>query len=73
MDEKTLTTLEYPKVLERLASYCAFSASAEMARSLRPTTVLHEAQRRLAQTSDARQLLESRPETTIGGARDVRA
>jgi len=72
MDEKTLTTLEYPKVLERLASYCAFSASAEMARALRPTTVLHEAQRRLAETSDARQLLETRPETTIGGARDVR-
>ncbi|MBG7609864.1 MAG: endonuclease MutS2 [Anaerolineae bacterium] len=73
MDEKTLTTLEYPKILERLASYCAFSASAEMARSLRPTTLLHEAQQRLAQTSDARHLLESRPETTIGGARDVRA
>jgi len=73
MDKKTLTTLEYPKVLEHLASYCAFSASAEIARALRPTTVLHEAQRRLAETSDARQLLHSRPETTIGGARDVRA
>jgi len=73
MDEKTLTTLEYPKVLERLASYCAFSASAEMARALRPSTKLHQVQRRLAETSDARQLLETRPETTIGGARDVRA
>ncbi|MEN8172203.1 MAG: endonuclease MutS2, partial [Chloroflexota bacterium] len=73
MDEKTLNTLEYPKVLERLASYCAFSASAEMARNLRPSTKLHQVRRRLAETSDARQLLETRPETTIGGARDVRA
>ena len=29
MDEKSLTTLEYYKVLERLAAYTDFSASAE--------------------------------------------
>lgn len=37
MDDKTLHTLEYPKILERLAEYAAFSASAELARALRPT------------------------------------
>ncbi len=42
MDDKTLNTLEYFKILERLASYCAFEASAEKARLLRPTRDLFE-------------------------------
>ena len=29
MDEKTLNTLEFPKILERLAGYAAFTASAD--------------------------------------------
>jgi DNA mismatch repair protein MutS2 len=72
MDEKTLQTLEYPKILERLAGYCAFNASAEKARALRPTTDLHKARRRQAVTAEAFKLLSMRPDTTIGGARDVR-
>ncbi|MBP7228231.1 MAG: hypothetical protein KA988_03905, partial [Longilinea sp.] len=72
MDEKTLITLEYPKILERLASYAAFSASAELARSLRPTNKLEEVQERLACTTEARKLLSVRSETTIGGATDIR-
>lgn len=72
MDEKTLRTLEYPKILERLAGYCCFSASAEKARSLRPAVRLHEARQFLAETSEARQLLEESPSTSIGGARDIR-
>ena len=38
MDSKTLQVLEYPKILERLAANCDFSASAALARSLEPTT-----------------------------------
>ncbi len=72
MDEKTLRTLEYDKVLERLASYTAFNASAEKARDLRPTTDMETARARLAETTEARRLLITAPETTIGGARDVR-
>ncbi len=72
MEEKTLTTLEYPKILARLAGYCAFNASAEKARDLQPTTDIHEARRRQSETAEAFQLLSVRPETTIGGARDVR-
>jgi len=72
MDEKTLRTLEYPKILERLTGYCAFSASADKARSLKPSIKLHEARQRLAETSEARELLEERPSTSIGGARDIR-
>ncbi len=72
MDEKTLRTLEYPKVLDRLAEYCAFSASADKARRLKPSTKLHEARQSLAETSEARELFEVRPSTSIGGARDIR-
>jgi DNA mismatch repair protein MutS2 len=37
MDSKTLNVLEYPKILERLAGFCDFSASMALARSLEPT------------------------------------
>jgi DNA mismatch repair protein MutS2 len=72
MDKKTLQTLEYPKILERLAGYCAFNASQEKARALRPTTDIYEARRRQGVTAEAFKLLSVRPDTTIGGARDVR-
>jgi DNA mismatch repair protein MutS2 len=72
MDAKTLQILEYPKILERLAGYCAFAASAEKARSLQPTNQLEEARRWLAETREALMLLTTRPELTVGGARDVR-
>jgi DNA mismatch repair protein MutS2 len=72
MDEKTLHTLEYPKILERLAAYTAFAASAEKARALRPSTNLAEAQRQQAETAEAVRLFGARTDLTIGGARDVR-
>jgi DNA mismatch repair protein MutS2 len=73
MDEKTLTTLEYFKILDRLAEFTAFSGSAEKARNLRPTAEIDEARTRLAETREAVMLLSTRPELTIGGVRDVRA
>ncbi|OGO31380.1 MAG: hypothetical protein A2136_02990 [Chloroflexi bacterium RBG_16_54_11] len=72
MDAKTLHTLEFPKVLERLASYCAFAASIEKAHQLQPVDHIDEANRRLAETSEAVHMLVTRPDLTIGGARDVR-
>ena len=72
MDDKTLHTLEYPKVLARLAERCAFSGSENLARALLPTTDLETARRWQAETTEARRLLETRPNTTIGGAHDIR-
>lgn len=72
MDEKTLITLEYPKVLARLAERCAFSGSENLARELRPSTNLENARRWQAETTEARRLLATRPNTTIGGAHDIR-
>ena len=71
MDIKTLSVLEYPKILERLAANCAFSASADLARQLQPSTHLEEIQRLQAETSEARRLLVV-AEASIGGAHDVR-
>jgi DNA mismatch repair protein MutS2 len=72
MDSKTLFTLEFYKILERLAGYCAFAPSADKARALRPTNDMDECRRRLAETSQAVQMLVTRPDLSIGGARDIR-
>ncbi|HEY60715.1 MAG TPA: endonuclease MutS2 [Anaerolineae bacterium] len=73
MDSKTLKTLEYPKILERLGSYAAFSASAKLSRSLRPTNDLQLALERQQRTSEARRLLSERIDIDIGGAHDIRS
>ncbi len=71
MDSKTLSVLEYPKVLERLAANCDFSASAALARALEPTTSYDVALLRLQETTEARRLISSQ-DISIGGAHDVR-
>jgi DNA mismatch repair protein MutS2 len=73
MDPKTLSVLEYPKVLERLKGFCDFSASMELARSLEPTDSVDLAQARLAETSEARKLFSTNDNIGIGGAHDIRA
>ncbi len=72
MNPKSLQTLEFPKILERLAGYTDFSAGRELALSLTPTGDLREAQERLRETAEARALLASRGTLSVGGARDVR-
>jgi len=72
MDEKTLNTLEFLKILDRLAGYAAFGISADLARSLRPSNDLDEVTQRQTRTSEARRLLEVYDTFSIGGARDIR-
>jgi len=72
VDEKSLSILEYPKILDRLAGYCAFAASIDKARSMRPSTNLEEARLKQAETSEAVQLFITNVDLTIGGARDIR-
>ena len=71
MDTKTLSILEYPKILARLADFCDFSASAELAHVLSPTPGFEDAFERLVKTSEARKLLSTQ-DLTIGGAHDIR-
>jgi DNA mismatch repair protein MutS2 len=71
MDAKTLKVLEYPKIRERMRSFCAFSASMELALELEPTDSYDLALARLAETSEARRLF-SIQDIGIGGAHDIR-
>lgn len=73
MNEKTLDLLEYPKILQRLASRASFAPTKELIADLRPATDPTEVRRRLSQTSEARRLLEVKSSFSLGGARDVRA
>ena len=69
---QTLETLEFSKILERLARHTSFSASRELALGLLPSTDAYVIRRGIALTSEARRLLDDRPDTSIGGARDIR-
>ncbi|HMX74196.1 MAG TPA: endonuclease MutS2, partial [Anaerolineales bacterium] len=71
MDSKTLNVLEYPKILERLAGFCDFSASMDLARTLEPTSSFELASARLAETTEARKLL-SINSMGVGAAHDIR-
>src|SRR5512134_45903 len=71
MDSKTLQVLEYPKILERLKSFCDFSASMELARALEPTNSHDLALARLAETTEARKIFVT-SDIGIGGAHDIR-
>lgn len=72
MIPKYLRVLEFDKILDRLASHSAFSASEHLARTLVPSTESNEIGRWQAETSEARALLDQHPEMGVGGARDVR-
>lgn len=72
MDEKSLYTLEFNKILERLAAYCGFSVSAEKARAVRPSIDIEEAERWQAETREAVHMLNTHSTLSIGGARDIR-
>lgn len=72
MDEKTLSVLEFPRVLEILAGYASFSISRKMALDIKPTSDLHLAQLWQRQTTEARNLLSTLSDISIGGASDIR-
>lgn len=71
IDDKTLRTLEFDKILARLQEYASFSAGREAAAALRPATAIGAARALLRQTTEARTLLAAHPSTHLGGAHDV--
>ncbi len=72
MNAKTLVTLEFPKILTRLAGYAGFSASADLALALKPTSNLEYALSRQARTREARFILDNSSDLNFGGATDLR-
>ena len=72
MDQKTLTTLEYPRILAALADQCHFNPAREKARILVPSTDLEEVNLLQQETAEALDLFTLHPGTSVGGARDLR-
>lgn len=72
INEKSLNLLELPKILDQLAQHTTFSASAELARDLMPSTDLREVQTWQTETAEARALFETRQTISMGGIFDVR-
>jgi DNA mismatch repair protein MutS2 len=72
MHEKSLTTLEFPKILAKVAREAAFSASKDLVMALEPTSNLEEAQRRLAYTSEASRLIDLHADIGVRSAHDIR-
>lgn len=73
MDEQTLRRLEYDRIVAQLAEYTAFSASHALALALRPSADEAEVRQRLQETDEAKSLLSTRAEISVGAAHDVRA
>ncbi len=72
MDEKTLTTLEFDKVLARLARHTSFSGGHELALALRPSSDYDEVLRNQRLTAEARRLREMQPRSGLGAVHDIR-
>lgn len=72
IDDKTLSILEFPKVLDLLARHTSFSGSADLVRGLRPTIIYDEAETWQQETAEARSILENKVSVTMGGVHDVR-
>ncbi|HLZ60604.1 MAG TPA: endonuclease MutS2 [Ktedonosporobacter sp.] len=72
MHEKSLQTLEYPKILARVAKEAAFSASKDLVMALEPTPDIDEARRRQAYTSEASRLIDLNADAGVRGAHDIR-
>ncbi len=72
MNPKAINTLEYPKVMQKLAAHTSFSAGRELAEALQPSSDIDEVRARMAVTSEAVRLLQLKPDITLGGAHDIR-
>lgn len=72
MNDKTIRVLELDKILDRLAAHTTFSAAAELARELFPSTDIEEARTWQRETAEAREMFVNRVNASVGGARDVR-
>lgn len=72
MHEKSIQTLEYPKILAKVAHEAAFSASKDLVMALEPTSNIEEANRRLAYTTEASRLLDMNADAGVRGAHDIR-
>ncbi len=73
MDTRTLRVLEYDAVRQRLRACAACSLGKELAERLEPSIVPDEVRRLIAETTQARLMLDTTGRPPLGGVTDVRA
>ncbi len=71
MTEKVLTTLEYGKVVERLARRCYTERGRALAAGLTPSSDYAEVLHRQRLTADTRRLIELKPNLSLSDVHDV--
>jgi DNA mismatch repair protein MutS2 len=70
--EKALSTLDWPRILDRLCDYVGSQPGRERVQALAFATDLKEIQRLQDQTTEVRALLDTGQHVPIGGIRDIR-
>lgn len=73
MELDSLRPLEFGQVRASLAALTSFSASEQLARDLVPSNDANTVKVLQQETTEARRLLDTQPQLSIGSARDVRA
>ena len=69
--EKSFTTLEYDKVIARLAAHCQTARGRAMALALRPSAEFAEVLHRQRLAAEGRRLREMKPNVGLGAVRDI--
>jgi len=73
MNSKSLTKIEYDKIISLVAGTCGFAVSRELAEALAPVADSHHARLLLAETEEARELLRLHPLFSLTGLWDIRS
>lgn len=71
MNYKSLTTLEYDKIIDRLVSFAASDKAKERLKKLVPMTDIHDINAALSETSDALSRVYAKGAVSFGGVHDV--
>lgn len=70
--EKTLSTLEFDKIMDQVAQLASFSGGAELAQTLAPSIDLEEVRTWQLETAEVVDMLQEEIAYNVRGARDVR-
>lgn len=73
MNYKSLTTLEYDKIIDRLVSFAASDKAKERLKKLVPMTDIHDINAALSETSDALSRVYAKEAVSFGGVHDIGA
>lgn len=73
MNYKSLTTLEYDKIIDRLVSFAASDKAKERLKKLVPMTDIHDINAALSETSDALSRVYAKGAVSFSGVHDIGA